>query len=404
MLRSLGFADLVNEAFDLYLDAFRRAGALSAGRMGRIFLVSLLMLALAAAAPVCVLVRARPPGARSGRPPLGTGWERLNLFLLVVALAIAAARPVAGADLNPGQYRERLAAALDLARQAAAEPSPEKAVERLRRALLALPAQVTVADAGGDPVQVENRPAARFLERALGARTPAARRAQIRRFQEWGEVLQAVLAPEPPTRDPTELTTLQAILKRSEFQPSPIEQWNQRFRQWLGELLGRLFGNVAPTALDLAARGLYYLLLALLVVLLAYLIWTYVPGLRVRRPQRGARLEEAGVVTAPERASARLAAAEAAARAGRYLEALRHTYQAMLLLLDEAHILEYDPARTNREVLRRLSADEHAPVRELLTPLTETLDEKLYGGRPALAADYQSARDTCARLMGLVAP
>jgi hypothetical protein len=106
----------------------------------------------------------------------------------------------------------------------------------------------------------------------------------------------------------------------------------------------------------------------------------------------------------PDSAGGHLAAAESAAAAGRFLDALRHTYTAMLLLLDAANVVPFDRARTNREVLRALRGATHGPVREVLRPVTDTLDETLYGGRPATAEEYRWCRGECARLEGLLAP
>jgi len=250
---------------------------------------------------------------------------------------------------------------------------------------------------------VRNREMTQLLTRAARARTAAARRETARQFVRQGELLLAALAGLVPARSPREAQALQQVLARSEFSRSPIESWEERVRDWLMERLRRLFAGTRPATLEAIARALYYLVLGLLILLLAYLIWTYVPGLRLRRRGRAARLAVDDAVAAPDSADAHLAAADAAAAAGRYLDALRHTYIAMLLRLDAANMVPFDRARTNREVLRALQRGGHAPVRDLFLPVTMTLDEKLYGGRPATDEDYRGCRAVATRLEVLLA-
>ena len=193
---------------------------------------------------------------------------------------------------------------------------------------------------------------------------------------------------------------LKALLEEHKGQPELVLRFLDEARL-MGQLQ-RLFGNMRPEALETIAVIVYWTLIALLVVLLAYLIWTYVPGLRFRRRGGEALLGSEDEIVVPDRVEARLAAAEAAASAGRFLDALRHTYAAMLLILDAANVLAYDRARANGEVLRALRTPAQAPARAILLPVTYSLDEKLYGGRPATADDYRSCRAACSRLEALL--
>jgi hypothetical protein len=325
----------------------------------------------------------------------------------------------ARADLTVAAYRIRVGQASDLAREA--ETAPEaQATALIRQARERFPARATVRVAKDLSVTVQNRVASERLEEALFAPSATARAKALERFSRRAETLVDLLEPGFARRDPGELATVKGILAQPPFAPSAFEKWErelqERWRNWWREFARRFLGNPAPATMERVATVLYWVVIALLVVLLAYLIWTYVPGLRL--PSRAkAAPGEADEIVAPERARERLAAAEAAAAAGRYLEALRLTYAAMLLLLDEAQILPYDPARTNREVLRALRRGSHAPagsvrrppaatqaILELLAPVTRSVDEKLYGGRPTTAADYSSSRDACTSLMGLLSP
>jgi Domain of unknown function (DUF4129) len=306
------------------------------------------------------------------------------------------------AALSPPQYRAAVAGAVADARQAKTA-APEEAAALLRRARGRLPAATTVWGADGPPIRVTNQALAQLLDRAGKARSAAGRREAIGQFVEGGETVLAAMAPAPPRRTPAEAKALQQVLARSEFSRSPIESWEERLRDWLMQRLRSLFAGARPATLEAIARTLYYLFLGLLIVLLAYLIWTYVPGLRLRRRGRAARLTVDDAVAAPESADAHLAAADAAADAGRYLDALRHTYTAMLLRLDAANLVPFDRSRTNREVLRALQRGGYAPVRDLFLPVTLTLDEKLYGGRPATDEEYRGCRAAATRLEVLLA-
>jgi hypothetical protein len=334
----------------------------------------------------------------------GAVWVLLGL--LVTVLLVCGAHTHA-ADLTVAAYRSRIGEASELARKAATAPEQE-AQALLRQAAEQFPAAAPVRPAKGISITAENRAAARWLATARAGRTPRARAAAIERFQRQAETLAAALAPEPAGRSAREASVLASILSRPPFALSPFERWErevqERWRNWWQGFARRFLGSPAPATMERIARAAYWVVLALLVALLMYLIWTYVPGLSLPRRAPGAAPGPADEIAAPERARARLAAAEAAAAEGRYLDALRQTYAAMLLILDEAHLLPYDPARTNHEILRALRAAGHAPVRDLLAPVTRAMDEKLYGGRPATAADYQGSRDACARLMGLLSP
>jgi hypothetical protein len=321
--------------------------------------------------------------------------------LLLAALCVLSLP--ASAALTPEAYRAALVESVELARQAAGSVAAPEAERLLRRARARFPEAAVVGTADRQ-ITVDNRAAARLLDRAIRAKTAARRREAIRAFVGQAGMLAEALQGPAPARAPGELQALQSVLARGEFQQSALERWEERLQAWFAERLRQLFGNVEPAALEAIARILYWVILAVLVVLLAYLIWTYVPGLRFRRPGGAAQSGPAGEVHAPDTPGAHLQAAEEAAAAGRHLDALRHTYTAMLLLLDSASLVPYDRARTNREVLRALRSASHAPVREVLRPVTHALDEKLYGGRPATAEDYRWCRGEFTRLEGLLAP
>jgi Domain of unknown function (DUF4129) len=323
----------------------------------------------------------------------------VRVLVLTCCLLASAAR----AATTPGEYSTTLTASTAAARASRAA-NEAQATALLREARAQLPRAAVVQGAAGPPVTVANRELIRALDRAIAAKTVAGRRQATAEFVRRAEVLASAVATTVPRRSPAEMKALQEVLARSEFQVSPLERWETEARAWLMERLRRLFGNVSPRALDTIARVLYWVFHGVLILLLAYLIWTYVPGLRLRRRGKLVPATPEDEIGTPDSAGGHLAAAEAAAAAGRFLDALRHTYTAMLLLLDAANVVPYDRARTNREVLRALRGATHAPVREVLRPVTDTLDETLYGGRAASAEEYRWCRGEYNRLEVLLAP
>jgi hypothetical protein len=302
------------------------------------------------------------------------------------------------------EYRAALSDSLQAAQRARAATSPAEERALLREARERFPASAVVSDPSGQTIAATHRELARALERAIAATTASRRKEATEAFLRRATVLRAAVDTPAPRRSPAEMTSLQEVLARSEFQQSPLERWEQQVRAWVMERLRRLFSNVAPSALERIARGLYWFAHGALIALLAYLIWTYVPGLRLRRRGRRVPVGSEDAIHTPDSAGGHLAAAEAAAAAGRYLDALRHTYTAMLLLLDAANVVPYDRARTNREVLRALRGPTHGSLREVLRPVTDALDERLYGGRSTTAEEYRWCRGECARLEALLAP
>jgi len=111
-----------------------------------------------------------------------------------------------------------------------------------------------------------------------------------------------------------------------------------------------------------------------------------------RRPGVTALPDATGM--APADADARAASA---AEGADHDAALRWTFVAGLLRLDEAGVVPYDPARTTRDVARRLRSDR-------FRGLARAFDLVAYGGRHATAADVASARSGWTVLLAEVRP
>lgn len=85
-----------------------------------------------------------------------------------------------------------------------------------------------------------------------------------------------------------------------------------------------------------------------------------------------------------------VAEAEQAAAAGRYREAIRCVYRALLSRLDAEGLISYDQTKTNWEYLNTIRSIEalYKPFAEL----TMLFDRKWYGLEPANVNDYQRCR------------
>jgi hypothetical protein len=186
------------------------------------------------------------------------------------------------------------------------------------------------------------------------------------------------------TRPPVEV--LRRDLDRILSQP----EYRRREADWLYGLVIRALrsllvwwrDHVANRLEGLAERApiLYWgvvVLTALLAVLLIYHIYVTMRSAFGTGRRRGAKARqpaEAGASTQPE---ALLEQAEAAAAAGRFAEALRYLYLALIHHLDRADIVRYDRSRTNQEYLRQ--ARRHPAVLEPLKAVTALADRAWYG-------------------------
>ncbi len=189
---------------------------------------------------------------------------------------------------------------------------------------------------------------------------------------------------------------LQTILARPEFRQANAE--------WLYELLARLLHRVRDWWREhMAGRlegvfehapVLYWAIVALLALLalaLIYHIYLTVRSAFGPARQRGRR-ERAAAPTPPQSEPQRLMEqGEAAAAEGRFSEALRYLYLALIHQLDRRDIVRYDLSHTNQEYVRQ--ARRH-PV--IVGPLREVsrLADRAWYGRYALGwTEYARCRD-----------
>lgn len=173
------------------------------------------------------------------------------------------------------------------------------------------------------------------------------------------------------TSDPT---LLDSIYRRPEF---VWAGWMEALQDWLYRLLSVTFAE--GSVVQWVAFGL-----VIAAVAVGLFLW-----LRRRQPRRTATEQRlASPAAAPDRAALE-GQAQRLAMAGDWAGAVRSLLQAFVVLLDSTGVLAHDPARTNRELRRRLR-----PMRTLEPALDELLgaaESVTYAGQPGDAALWQTA-------------
>jgi hypothetical protein len=96
--------------------------------------------------------------------------------------------------------------------------------------------------------------------------------------------------------------------------------------------------------------------------------------------------------------------AEKLAHEGRYLDALRMLYRAVLSLLHRKQLLHYESTRTNGEYVQevRLSPQAPAQLREPFERLTDLFERKWYGDHGCEAAEFQEGHGLADEIQGIV--
>jgi hypothetical protein len=208
-----------------------------------------------------------------------------------------------------------------------------------------------------------------------------------------GLALAAALPRPPVTKLREELARILAQREYQQAEAPWLRKLLQRIAQWITEA----FSNWAPQvhALEEAWPALYWVIVFLLVAVLALLLYHIALTLRMAfaGPRRRQETPVSVRQVSPEVLRTR---AEAMARQGRYLEAIRALLEALMRRLDRLEVAPYDPSRTNWEFLDALAA---APViaREF-EPLARRLDGVLYGGAVADAETFRACAEQVDRI------
>jgi hypothetical protein len=172
------------------------------------------------------------------------------------------------------------------------------------------------------------------------------------------------------------------------------------FRAWLRQLFARI-GHFFDRFGDLRSDSpvFYWVVIGLLVAaglaIIGFLLWNTLARMEERgavaRPgaQRGAA-QNARARTAPEWEDE----ARRAAAAGRFREAAVALYQALLLRLEAAGALRYDPAKTPGDYRREAKRDPRAAG--ALTAFLRGFEPAVFGGRALDGEGYERLRAAAA--------
>lgn len=217
---------------------------------------------------------------------------------------------------------------------------------------------------------------------------------------------------------------LKEILSQPEFRPeapdSPMAQLGRSIRdsmdrawRWLKSRWSALqkaierlfsgFGNAGGPVASVISKVVMVVLIGLGIWLVAWLLRGFLINRRTNQARTRTTYDEAeeddGIAREPE---AWLQQAEVYADGEDYRRAFRAVFVAILLLLDQAGLVEYDRARTNGDYLRLLRRLNARQVYEILDPLVNEFDRRWYGRAETGYEDYARIQKTMARIRELL--
>ena len=330
-------------------------------------------------------VRGEPGSQRCLPSPLA---RRCLLFSISVSFATACL----GQTISLEKYQGDLNKCLEHVQQAKANPGT--AAASLRQARRVLPMRWQVMRAKGPAGETVTIPADKLLQELYAIET--ADKDVPEKLSRLEEALQWALEESGHDARPWHAEKandarkqLDAILARSEFRRGASETLLDRLRTWIFYWIERALAALLPGA---AKHGKW----------IGYIVWTaLVLGAllvlyRFLRPYLGGKRKEAGSMPAEveDRAGARrsaqywMAEAWAQMETADYRRAIRAAYHAGLEFLITRDLLDYHPARTNREYLFLLrSWDE---LYGQFSGLTDQFERIWYGWRPCSRSDAEA--------------
>jgi Domain of unknown function (DUF4129) len=188
---------------------------------------------------------------------------------------------------------------------------------------------------------------------------------------------------------------MKSILAQRAYQSVDSQSALARFREWLGNLLDKIFSGLIRFGSH-APWIAWLLRILLFVAICTALVWFL---LRIERRSRIRLIPD--VEPAPGAPSARewqlwLRDAQAMAAKGMWREAIHFVYWASIARLESKRLWPADRARTPREYLALLAATD--PRKPNLKELTRSFERTWYGGRTAQASDFNAALEQAAAL------
>lgn len=155
-----------------------------------------------------------------------------------------------------------------------------------------------------------------------------------------------------------------------------------------------------PEWLVVVLRVVFYLLLALALGILVWLVSKIRFGKRIKSVRARGLLEEGEELLSEDEY---LLKAEELAAQGKFREACRCLYLAMLLHISTARIARFEPSETNWEHLRRIHGSPKRPAGLDLRPITKLFDLIWYGDGFAGAPQFGEFKSTYSEIKRLIA-
>ena len=179
---------------------------------------------------------------------------------------------------------------------------------------------------------------------------------------------------------------LKEILSRREFRkvagPSWWDEITQKFSDWLGRLLDRIFGRLHIS--QSVGSAISWILIGAAFVIV---VWWMARNLLAQ--SRGFGLHLQAPLRTHQSSREWVHAALQAGEKGNFREAIHCAYWAAVYRLEEAGVWNLDATRTPREYLRLLKSE--VPERTPMAEITREFEVVWYGDKPASADDFHQA-------------
>jgi hypothetical protein len=197
---------------------------------------------------------------------------------------------------------------------------------------------------------------------------------------------------------PAERAGLKKILAGREFADLEEQTPKDSFLEKLGNWINKVFGFLGTVTEGASWIGLA-VKIGFIVLVCVGLVWGL---LQLERRWRVRLIPEMGNMPAPGAASARdwqlwLKDARSSATAGQWREAIHFAYWAAISRLESKRLWPADRARTPREYLALVGADDAR--KPGLASLTSSFERTWYGGRAASETDYRAAEQLAEKLI-----
>ena len=199
--------------------------------------------------------------------------------------------------------------------------------------------------------------------------------------------------------------TAKKIKAKNPLYQAEKESSSSNWLQKLFERLKKLFegdknsteASTPPSVPDwvpVVIKGLFFILCAVIVVCLIYLLtkipwgWT---SLGRKKKARGGLLEEGEELLSEDEY---MLEADRLIAEGRFREACRALFLASLLRIDATRIARFEPTQTNWEHLRRIETSKTRPAELNFRPATKAFDHAWYGSTAKSVADVAIFQET----------